>query len=227
MVMKLKIKDICQENRPREKMIINGPENMSNEELLAIILSTGTKDKSALELALEIINGAGNIKRLFNMSLSDLMRINGIKEAKACSILASLELSKRAMSYKESNEIFDKASKFISYLRPLMIMDRTEVIYVLLLDSKLHLIKSLRFSFGSSWESYIPKRKIIAEAIKFNTRFMVLSHNHPSGDPLPSKSDIDITYNLMRQLEIVGIKLLDHLIIASDNCYSFLDEGLL
>lgn len=223
----MKIKDINKLNRPRERMILNGPEALSNEELLAIIINVGNKEKSSIELASEIINKASNIKELFNLSYNELIKINGIKESKACNILASFELCKRAMSYKENNAVFETSNKLFEYLYPLMAILKDEALYVLFLNSHLRLIRCINYGVGEGMSVNFPKQKVLKDALRLNSCYVVLSHNHPSGNPLPSEADIDITTDLYNSLKIIGIRLIDHIVVGNNNYYSFSDEGIL
>lgn len=223
----MKIKELYLDNRPRERLILNGPESLSDEELLAIIINTGMKGKSSIELASEIINKSENIRNLFDMTYNELTKINGIKASKACSILASFELCKRAMSYTSKREIYDNSKKIIEYLKPKMILEKFEVLYVMLLNSRLQLIRCIKYSVGSVGETSIPKQKILKDALKYGARFLIMSHNHPSGDSSPSCDDVDATDSIKAALGMIGVLLLDHIIIGDNEEFSFNDEHLL
>lgn len=227
MVIKMKMKELVIDSRPRERLISNGVESLSNEELLAIIINTGSKDKSALDLSREIINSNINIKNLFNLSYEELIKINGIKASKASSILAAFELSKRALSYNRKSECFENSKSLYEYLYPLLSMETHEALYVLYLDSKLQLIRGVMYSVGSVSSLNVPKQRLLTDGVRLGARFVVLSHNHPSGDSLPSKADIDITEDIKRSFELLGVHLIEHIIIGSDEYYSFSDEGIL
>lgn len=223
----MKIKEIYQDNRPRERLILNGPESLSDEELLAIIINTGIKGKSSIELSREIINSSENIRNLFDMTYNELVSINGIKDSKACSILASFELCKRAMSYKSIKQVFDTAEKISDYLKPKMLLEKNEVLYIMFLDSKLQLIRCIKYSIGNVGETILPQQRILKDALKYSTRFLVMSHNHPSGDPNPSLEDVDATERLRNALSLIGIVLLDHIVIGDNDYFSFNDEHLI
>lgn len=223
----MKMMEIIKENRPREKLILNGAQYLTNEELLAILIKCGNKDKNAIELSQEIINSAGNLKVLFNMSYDELMKISGIKEAKASAIIAAFELSKRAISYSPKDAIYDNAEKIFDFLNPLLSIEEREVLYVMFLDSKLHLIRNVKYSYGSTSELIVPKQKILADALKYSSKYIIMAHNHPSGDVLPSRADIDITLSMQEAFNMLEMKLIDHIIISNNSFYSFDDEKII
>lgn len=223
----MKIKEINKLSRPREKLIKNGASNLSNEELLAILLRCGNKDKSAIELAYEILDKAGNIRNLFLMNFNELSKINGIKEAKASIIMASIELSKRAISYKGDNTIYDDPKYIYELIKPLVCFEKTEVFYVIYLDSLCKIIKYEKLSVGNFGAVNIPKQKIYQDAILNSARAVIISHNHPSGDPTPSDNDIEATLEIKDGLELVGINLIDHIIIGDNKFYSFSSKHLI
>lgn len=217
----MKIKDLSIDNRPREKLIKNGVESLSNEELLAILLRNGDKENSAIDLAYKILNKASNVKELFNMNYYDLTNIKGIGEAKACLIISAFELARRGLSYTKSDKVFDKAKDVFDLLNPLFGNSNSECLYVLYLDNKCHLIKYQLEASGSTNKCMFPIQKILYNTIKFQSSNIIISHNHPSGDLYPSKNDILSTETLKDSLELIGINLLDHIIIGNNSYYSF------
>lgn len=223
----MKIKELNESSRPREKMIKNGITSLSNEELLAILLRCGNKNKSAIELSYEIIKKAGNIKNLFKLEYHELTKISGIKESKASIILASIELAKRAMSFQEDKILYNKPENVYSLIRPLVAFEKTEVFYALYLNSECRLIKYEKISSGNFRSVNMPKQKIYQDALKLSVCSVIISHNHPSGNPEPSDEDIEATIELKEGLEILGIMLLDHIIVADNKFYSFSNVGIL
>ena len=214
----IKIKDIDSSDRPREKMIFEGVESLTNEELLAVIIDTGNKEVSAIGLASRILRKSGGIKGLADMDLKSLQEINGIGPAKSARIFAAMELSKR-ISKILSKQKFDVnspssiANLFMEELR----YKKKEVVKVLLLDTKNNIISDLLVSEGSLNASIVHPREVYVEAVKRSANKIIVVHNHPSGDPSPSNEDIKITKRLYDSGEILGIELLDHVIIGDGN----------
>ena len=214
----IKIKDIDSSDRPREKMIFEGVESLTNEELLAVLIDTGNKEVSAIGLASRILRKSGGIKGLADMDLKSLQEINGIGPAKSARIFAAMELSKR-ISKILSKQKFDVnspssiANLFMEELR----YKKKEVVKVLLLDTKNNIISDLLVSEGSLNASIVHPREVYVEAVKRSANKIIVVHNHPSGDPSPSNEDIKITKRLYDSGEILGIELLDHVIIGDGN----------
>ncbi len=217
----MKIKEIEQEARPREKLIKNGAETLSEAELLAIILRCGNKEKNVVELSHEIINDITNISYLKDLTLQELCKFNGIKEAKASILIACFELAKRCYTYHDNLDTFTSAEDIFKLMNPLVSNLKKEVLYTLFLDSKCRLISKKLITTGTITEVTIPIQEIVKLALKLSAFSIVIVHNHPSGDILPSKNDIDSTLNLKKSLDLMGIILLDHLIIGTNNYFSF------
>ena len=226
-MINLKIKEISENNRPREKLKKKGAEYLSDEELIAILLRCGNKEYSALELAYIILNKAGNLKRLFQMNYKELIKISGIKDSKASTILASIELAKRALSYSNEGVIYDKPEYVFDLIKPLIGLEKTEVFYAIYLDSCCHLIEYKKLSIGNFRSVSIPKQKIYQDALRLSVTSVVICHNHPSGDPTPSNNDIAATLEIKDALELIGVILLDHIIIANNSYYSFNEKNKL
>lgn len=218
------IKDIKKDNRPMEKMLANGPESLSNEELLAILIHTGTKKKSSLDISFEIINSVDNLSDLLNLSIKELIKFDGIKDAKACTIEAAIELTRRMIFDKKKRTQLSDHKDCINILLPLIGNLREEALIVLFLDSNLNLMSYKRFS-GSSFNVGLPSNIIIKEAIILGARGVILSHNHPSGNPNPSDSDIEATEDFINQLNLFNLILFDHIIIGNGEYYSY-NDGL-
>lgn len=225
--MSIKIKDIPIEERPRERLIKYGVENLSNEELLSILIGNGTKGKSAKDLSLMILN---KIKEIDNNDLLNyhfLSTIKGLGTAKTCTILAAVEFGKR-MNMKCSSlnsVVINNADIVFNYFKDLFLNKKQEYFYCLYLDSKKTIIKNKLLFIGTLNKSLVHPREVFKEAYLLSASSIICVHNHPSGSINPSRDDIDITNQLSSIGYLMGIKLVDHLIIGNDNYYSFLEAG--
>jgi len=220
------IHDLPKIERPREKMISKGPENLKDEELLAILLRTGREGKNVLELAKQILRKYSK-KRIFKMQYEDLIKIKGINSAKACTILAATELIKRALEVGEETipvikSIKDVAAQF-SYLR-----DKTrEHLAVLYLNARNEMVFKKHLFVGTLNANLAHPREIFEHALLQNAASVILVHNHPSGDPEPSKDDLEITKRIVEAGKIMGIDVLDHIIITKTKIFSFKEKKLI
>lgn len=220
----LTIKDIPVDDRPRERLIKYGPEVLSNAELLAILLRTGTKSENAISIANRVMGRGEGIKFLASCTVQELSSIKGIGSAKASQIMAAVELGKRIRGYRSNKKIKigspgDAADIIMDDMRYL----KKEHLRVLFLDTKNQVIEAKDLSIGSLNASVVHPREIYSEAIRKSSSSIIICHNHPSGDPTPSQEDINITKRLNEVGKLVGIDLLDHLIIG-DGCYISLKE---
>lgn len=223
--MSLKIKDIPVNERPIERLIIRGSESLSNEELLAILLNTGTKDFSAKDLAGMILKETdGNLKNLFNF---DLTRIKGIGKKKSAIISAAIELGKRINLECSviSNMKITSASEVFRYYKGLFLGKKQECFYCIYLDNSKRVIKDKMLFVGSINVSVVHPREIFKEAYSVSASSIICVHNHPSGNVLPSREDVNLTHKLKDIGELFGIKLVDHVIVGINNYYSFLENG--
>ena len=225
--MKVRIKDIEIHDRPRERLISNGVESISNEELIAIILKTGNKNNSAKELANILIKELGGIKGLNNINYEKLKSINGIGMAKACELIASIELGKRINRevINLNNIILNKSSKVFEYYKELLGDKQQEYFYCVYLDSKKRVIKDKLLFIGTLNYSVVHPREVFKNAYLLSASSIICVHNHPTGNTIPSKQDLDLTKNLIDVGNILGIKVIDHIIIGKNNYYSFLENG--
>ena len=226
--MKILIKDIPINERPRERLINFGVEYLSNEELLAIILKTGTKNFSVKILANNILKQIDNINDLKNINLEKLTKIKGIGKAKACEILASIELGKRINNkIGNINQIKVLSSSSIyDYYKEKLIDKKQEYFYCVYLDTKNHIIKDKLLFIGTINESLVHPREIFKEAYLLSASSIICVHNHPSGNIEPSQNDIIMTKQLKDIGLLLGVKVLDHIIIGNNNYYSFNDNNL-
>ena len=224
-MVSIKIKEIPKIDRPRERLINKGSSSLSDEEVLAIILKTGTNNISAKELAAQIINYCGGFEKLKNITLHELLNIKGIGEAKACLILAAIEFSKRIN--QKQREIIGlrllSPDIVFNYYAHLSMLSQ-EHFYCLYLNSGKKVIKEKLLFIGTVNYSMVHPRDVFKEAYLLNAVGIICIHNHPSGDITPSKSDINLTLNLKKVGELLGIEIIDHIIIGKDNYYSFLEN---
>ena len=215
-------------NKPYEKFKELGPNALSNEELLAIILRTGTSNKPALKIAEEVLDTKdayqGKLTGLYHKSLKELMEIDGIGEVKAIKLKCLTELSLRmAKERLENRVVFTNPSDIAEYYMETCRHLEVEKVFLLCLDNQLRLIKEYELSKGTINTSLISPREIFIEALNAKAVYILLIHNHPSGNPSPSKADIQITLKVLEAGKIIDIKLLDHIIIG-DHSYVSLKE---
>ena len=220
------IKDIIKEERPRETLLKKGETYLSDSELLAILINNGTRDKSAITLAREIIETSDGIRNLSNITVEELSKIKGIGLAKACRIISALELGRRVSVASEMQKFKISSPQDIGnvYMEELR-YKKKEIFRVVLLNTKNVIIGSKDISEGSLNASIVHPREVFLEAINKSANKMILMHNHPSGDPTPSSEDINITKRLISAGQIVGIEILDHVIIGDGSFYSFKENG--
>lgn len=224
---KVGIKNMPVEMRPREKLQASGEESLSETELLAIILGNGTRNVSALDLAQQLLVYYSGLRNIREASLKDLTRIKGVGPAKAISIKAAIELGRRtALDVKIRNFINSPADVSSLMMDEMRYYDR-EYFYGLYLDRKGGLLQKEIVSIGSLSSTVVHAREIFKTAVKCSAASIILVHNHPSGDPTPSKEDIDITRRLVQSGDIIGIEVIDHLIIGQKNYCSLKEKGLI
>jgi len=220
-----------EEERPRERLIKEGADHLSPAQLLAIVLRTGSEGKSALALAMEIIRHYGDLKALSGATVHELCAIKGVGLAKAAEIKAALEIGKRAVTQPlskrrrvlSSKDVYDVSRHYIQYFHGL----KKEVFRLLMLDGKNRIFADYTVSEGCLTSSIVHPREVYIQAIKNSAASVIFLHNHPSGDPSPSPEDIEITKRLVAAGELLGIKVLDHVIMGDGGYLSFADKGLL
>ena len=225
--MGVKIKDIPKEDRPCERLIEKGVETLSNEELLAIIFKTGTKGNSAKDLGSQLLCKVGNIKELNDINLALLKNFKGIGVSKACNLLATIELGKRINREVDSikNIKLTSADMVFKYYKDKIGNKKQEYFYAVYLDTGKKIIGDKLLFIGTVNYSLVHPREIFKEAYLLGASAIICIHNHPGGNPLPSKQDFEITNNLIEVSKILGVKLLDHIIICKNNYYSFLENN--
>ncbi len=223
------IKKLPLEERPREKMINYGEQALSNAELLAIILRTGTSNYSAIDIGHKIIEKCPNdFSEISHLSLKELCEIDGIGPSKACQILSSIELGKRIQRarFKKRYKVSSPESIF-SFFREELGHEKIEKFIIVLLNTKNEILKWEIISIGSLNASIVHPREVFNKAIKNSAAAIIAIHNHPSGHVAPSKEDLNITLRLKEAGSIVGINLIDHIIIGREAYYSFKENGQL
>ncbi len=224
-----KLKEIPKIDRPRERLINFGAESLSNEELLSILLKTGTKDVSVKELASTILNKIGEINKLNEINYHILSSIQGVGSAKACTLLAVVELSKRITRKNASlnNVIIKSADIAFDYFRYIFKDQKQEYFYVIYLDNKKRVIENKLLFKGTLNQSIVHPREVFKSACILSASSIICVHNHPSGNVEPSKEDINLTKRLSEIGILMGIKVVDHLIISDDKYFSFLENNLI
>lgn len=224
---KLNITQWAEEDRPRERMTSLGAEALSNAELLAILIGSGSTKESAVELMKRILADCNNnLNTLGKKTIHDLCAYNGIGEAKAITILAACELGKRRqMERPEERPDLGTATCIYNYMHPMMQDLDVEEFWVLLLNQHHRLIKKVRISHGGITETSVDLRIIMREAVLANTTILAVCHNHPSGNLTPSKYDDELTRSIKRACELMRIYFLDHVIITDGNYYSYHELG--
>jgi len=227
---KFSVKDWSPDDQPREKLLSKGVSSLSNAELLAIILRSGTTKESVVELSQRILQTFGNdVNRLGQVSANYLMKnFKGIGEAKAVSIIAALELGKRRKAEKRKNRKKIASSMDIyNYFHPLLSDLPHEEFWALFLNRSTYIIDRFKISQGGVSETIVDGKLIFKEAIACLASSVILCHNHPSGNILPSSNDDTVTFRIKAALERLDLQLLDHVILTDGKYYSYADEGRL
>ena len=224
---KLTIAHWSESDQPREKLRDKGPQALSDAELLAILIGSGTPGISAVELMQEVLSNCNNsLNTLGKMTIRQLMDHKGIGEAKAITILAACELGKRRqMEMPEERPDLGTATRIYNHMHPVMQDLDVEEFWALFLNQHYRLIKKIRISHGGITETAVDIRIIIREAILSNTTILAVCHNHPSGSLKPSRQDDELTKSIKRACELMRIHFLDHVIITDGNYYSYHESG--
>jgi DNA repair protein RadC len=226
---KYSIKEWAKDDRPREKLLSHGPNHLSDSELIAILLHHGTKNKTAVDLAKELLLlGKNNLNQLGRLTVKDLMKIKGIGEAKAITIAAALEIGRRrqAGNYLQK-PVISTSRELASYLQSLLQDHNREVFAVAFLNQSNRINHIEIISEGGITGTIADPRIILKKALEENAVSLVLCHNHPSGSLKPSKQDEEITKKIKEAARYFDIKILDHIIVSDTGYFSFADEGIL
>ena len=225
----MKIKDMPASERPRERLIKYGASNLSNEDLVSIIIKTGCLGYSVRDIALIVIKKLENISELPELNMNYLKGIKGLGDVKIIELLASIELGKRVYlnSHKVNSLKYNNPYLVYQDNLPLFRGKKQEYFYCLYLDNKNRLIERKLLFMGTVNRSIVHPREIFKEAYLLSSSGLICMHNHPSGEILPSNEDIELTKSLVEIGKIQGINVLDHLIISDNAYYSFKEEGLI
>jgi DNA repair protein RadC len=220
------LRDVPNDERPRERMQQFGAQALSNAELLAILLRTGTFAESAVRLAQKVLLEAGSLRNLVDMSMDQLKTIKGIGSAKAIQIQASIELGRRLARTSMTDTVTIRSPQDVaSYLMEDLRYLQKEHFVVLFLNTKNHVVAQETLSMGSLNASIVHPREVFRAAIKRSSASIICVHNHPSGDPTPSPEDIAMTTRLVEAGQIIGIEVLDHIILGDQNFVSLKEKG--
>lgn len=228
-IERLTITQMSEEDRPREKLMRHGAEALSSAELLAILVGSGNRNETAVELMKRLLHDCSdNLAVLGKMSLEQLMAYHGVGEAKALTIIAACELGKRRQRTDMPDRVvLDSAESIYHFLHPIMCDLDVEEAYALLMNQSFKLIKQVRLSHGGLTETAVDVRLIIKEALMVNATIIALAHNHPSGSVRPSRADDMITKNVLDACKTMRIHFADHVVISDGDYYSYKENGKL
>jgi DNA repair protein RadC len=219
--------EIASEDRPREKLLSRGAEVLGTNELLAVVLGTGTRNVSALELANQILQKTGGLKELARLSSSDLSGLRGLKSARVARLMAAFELGRRAVAEPDAPKpAFRTPADAGRYLLPRFSAKSVEEFGLLVLDTRNRLKRLQVVSKGSLNGSLVHPREVFREAVALQAAGLILFHNHPSGDPTPSREDLELTRRLREAGRIMGIDILDHIILGAGRFTSLKEKGM-
>lgn len=217
---------IPKDELPREKIIKSGVESLSDLELLVVIIGYGTKDNDVFTIAQNLLKSVGGIKGLKNVRLGSLLDVKGMKIAKATKTLATIELARRINNRSDDNNvILKKPLDSYNFLKGQLENELQEQFFLIMLNTKHRVVSSVRLFVGSLDLHLIHPRDIFREAVKNNAKFLILAHNHPSGDTTPSNQDLETTKSIVELGMMMGIKVIDHLIISKDGYRSLKEEN--
>lgn len=223
----MKLKNYPLEERPREKAFHHGIESLNNIELLALVLRTGNKQESAIELAQRIINEIGGFRYLHDINYYQLIQIKGIKQAKAIEVLAIIEIAKRLDKQPVAMSAVKEPRDGYELLKNQLMFEQQEKVIVLCLNSRLEVIKEKTVFIGGNNISIISGRELFKEALICGSNRVMVVHNHPSGNPEPSIEDIEATERLYSMAKELDIDVVDHLIIGRSRFYSFASNKII
>lgn len=221
------IKDMLEEEKPREKACRFGIRTLSTAELLAILLRTGIKGQSVLDTSQALLRKAKNVSGLASMSLEEIMEIDGIGEAKGLVLLASFELARRMAFDDVKGEQIKSPASLVNWLKSEIGTQLQEMFLVVYLNQQLRIITHRILFQGTINEAAVYPREIFKEALLLNSTSLMFAHNHPGGDITPSSADIALTVKLMKVADLMGVKVLDHIIVSGNDYFSFARQGIL
>lgn len=224
----LSIRNWPEDDRPREKLLKYGEHVLSNAELLAILIRTGTAGKSAIDLGRELLNKFKSLRAMSGVDVSEFKEINGLKDAKIAQIKAAIELGRRMMSEEKAFHGAVKSSAdVVDFLMPLMRDLKKELFKILLLDKGNHVSEVIDIDVGTVDRVNPSVRDVLMTALKYQSPSMILAHNHPSGNIKPSDADKRLTKDLVKAAMAMELRIFDHVIIGENSYFSFADDGLI
>jgi DNA repair protein RadC len=223
------IKKLAQDDRPREKALKYGFYSLAEAELLAILLRSGTRNESALELARRIYAEAGNnLHNLARLSVRRLQSFKGVGEAKAITLAAALELGRRRMHLDRTKEPkITRSADVYDLMAPYLVDKCHEEVWIVLMNQAGTVVHHVRVSSGGMTGTVVDPKIVMRYALEYHATRMILVHNHPSGSTRPSRQDIALTQKIKQGADLLDVELTDHIIVGGDRYYSFLDEGML
>jgi DNA repair protein RadC len=222
------INDWAEQDRPRERLVREGAQALSNSELLALLLRVGVRGKSAVELGRDILQHFGSLHGLFGATLNDVAQVHGLGMAKYAQLQAVMELARRAIAESmQSGQSLSSPELVKRYLRLRLGSQRHESFLVLFVDVKNRLIADKELFRGTLTHTSVYPREVVKEALACNAASVMLAHNHPSGSPEPSDADLRLTQTLTQALALVDIRVLDHFVVAGPHVHSFAEHGQL
>ena len=224
------IKDWPAEDRPREKLIDKGPQALTETELLAIVLRNGNAStgENAIDQARRLLDKFHSLKGIDQASVGEITGVKGVGPAKAAQIKASLEIARRVGTQPwESGQPLRSSEDVFHHFRDVLAREKREFFYVVLLNNKNRKLRDVKISEGSLTASLVHPREVYNPVIRESAAAVIFVHNHPSGDPAPSSEDIEITRRLKEVGEVMGVRVLDHVVIGHDRYFSFSDKGML
>lgn len=230
----MKLRLLAEEGRPQERLELLGAEALSDVELLAMLLRSGSRQKDVLEISFDLMAEAGSLNALTRWSVEDFTAVHGIGKVKALQMKTVMEIAKRVLSaHMDQPTLMDAPERVFRFFQPIVQSLEVEKFWVLALNRKNRLIKAREVTSGTVSGSLVHARECFREAIKLNASAVIFVHNHPSGDPSPSSADIKVTRSLRAAAEVLDIDLHDHVIVGrtgggpDSGYYSFADSGLL
>ena len=222
------LKDIPADARPREKLLASGAASLADAELIALLLRTGLKGVSVLQLAQQMLDQFGGIRGLLHAQAADLRRIKGLGPAKRAEIAAVIEIARRALVQElAARPVFDAPAKVKNYLQLQLGGRGFEVFAVMFLDSQNRLLKLEEMFRGTLTQTSVYPREVVKRALELHAGSVILAHNHPSGAAEPSRADEYITQTLTSALKLIDVRVLDHLVVGENEVVSFAERGLL
>ncbi|MCR5885871.1 DNA repair protein RadC [Rhizobacter sp. J219] len=222
------LKDLPPDARPREKLLARGPEALADAELIALLLRTGVKGRSVLQLAQQLLTEFGGLSGLLQAEPADLKRIKGLGPAKRAEMSAVLELARRSLSQElMQRPVFDSPTRVKDYLRLQIGSKPHEVFVVLFLDAQNRLIRAEEMFRGTLTQTSVYPREVLKRSLDLGAAAVLLAHNHPSGAAEPSRADEFLTQTLGKALAFIDVRVLDHLVVSQSEVVSFAERGLL